>query len=303
VHPSRFGVGAVAFPKVTFDSMLKAGDIIEASLIEAFAAFGADPSFKVKRERDHVRTVSAVDIPFLNNVFGFPQGSLSSRRRLKQIAENFSEKGLGSIWSFLTPNDAHPDLLHTFPEYGFSFSAKLPGMLMGHHVPPPFPSELEVIEVSSDSLMQEWCRVWSAVYDPNRQISTYFASLFEACGQYRNPAFRFFIGQVSGETVSCISSYDDGKALGLFNGATLEGFRQRGYGAAVVSHCLERARRHPSFPAYNIASTQGFSVWQKIGFEKVCEFHQFYLPPVSPLTASGGGFRPFQLAERFLKSI
>lgn len=254
------------------------GQLLEASLVEAFAAFGAHPRFEVFREIDHVRTRTPADIPFLNNVFGLPQAKPPRRDRIAQIARSFAEVNVGSVWYFRDDGEAHPEFFSAFSEYGFSFSGRVPGMWLKEYLPPQLPADLEIVEVDSDRSMADWFRVWGEVYDPTSQILPHYISIFEALGNYKNPAFRFFVGRVDGKTVSCASAFDDGKALGLFNAATLVGWRKRGYGMAVLGHCLERSRPYAAYPVYNLASKDGFSPWSQLGFEKVCDFHQFFLP-------------------------
>ena len=65
---------------------------------------------------------------------------------------------------------------------------------------------------------------------------------------------------------------------GVFNVATPEEHRGRGYGSAVTAHTVEAARAAGACGAYLQSSSMGLPVYQKLGFVTVESWRQWMLP-------------------------
>jgi predicted GNAT family acetyltransferase len=75
-----------------------------------------------------------------------------------------------------------------------------------------------------------------------------------------------------GEAVSTALSSVRGPAVGIFNVATPESRRGRGYGAAVTSFALADAFAHGAEFGYLQSSPLGESVYRRLGFEHVATY-------------------------------
>jgi GNAT superfamily N-acetyltransferase len=82
-----------------------------------------------------------------------------------------------------------------------------------------------------------------------------------------------------GEDVSTGLGFVHDGWCGVFNVATPEEHRGRGYGSAVTAHTVEAARASGARGAYLQSSSMGLPVYEKLGFVTVESWRQWMLPP------------------------
>jgi ribosomal protein S18 acetylase RimI-like enzyme len=87
---------------------------------------------------------------------------------------------------------------------------------------------------------------------------------------------RFFLGYSEGMPVATceLTIAPDGVA-GLYSVATLAAFRGRGFGSSITSHALAVGRDLGMREAALQASSEGLGIYERLGFRKVGEFHEF----------------------------
>jgi ribosomal protein S18 acetylase RimI-like enzyme len=59
--------------------------------------------------------------------------------------------------------------------------------------------------------------------------------------------------------------------------ATLDEHRQKGYGSAVTKHCINAAHQKGITNIVLQASQKGVSIYEKMGFDKYCEFNILWM--------------------------
>lgn len=88
-------------------------------------------------------------------------------------------------------------------------------------------------------------------------------------------AMHFYVGYLGSRPVSCAVSYVGDRVVGIYMVATLSEVRGQGYGSAVTAAAIAGA---PHLPAVLQASDFGQPVYQKLGFQAVCDYTLWYKP-------------------------
>jgi GNAT superfamily N-acetyltransferase len=83
------------------------------------------------------------------------------------------------------------------------------------------------------------------------------------------PAIRCYVGEVAGSLVTTGIGALVGEWVGLFNIATPEAHRRRGYGAALTARIIEDAVAVGTHNAYLQSTEVGLSVYERLGFTTV----------------------------------
>jgi len=83
------------------------------------------------------------------------------------------------------------------------------------------------------------------------------------------PAVRGFVGEVSGKPVVTAVSVAVLDTVGIFNVATLPGYRRRGYGAAVTARACQDGLQAGAKCGWLQSSEAGYGVYKRLGFSTI----------------------------------
>ncbi|MDG1475948.1 MAG: GNAT family N-acetyltransferase [Vicingaceae bacterium] len=72
-------------------------------------------------------------------------------------------------------------------------------------------------------------------------------------------------------------AYFDDNVCGIYMIATLGEHRRKGYGSAVTKHCINAAHQKGITNIVLQASNKGVSIYEKMGFNKYCEFNILWM--------------------------
>jgi ribosomal protein S18 acetylase RimI-like enzyme len=100
-----------------------------------------------------------------------------------------------------------------------------------------------------------------AIFEP-----LYTAEVFELDG------FAGYVGRVGGEPVSTSVGYTVDDTVGIFNVATPEKHRGRGYGAALTAAAAQGGFANGAEVAWLQSSAMGLSVYRRLGFRQVATY-------------------------------
>ena len=89
------------------------------------------------------------------------------------------------------------------------------------------------------------------------------------------PGMAVYAGYVDGRPVSASLGFAAGTTVGVYNVATLEGARGRGYGGAMTRHAIAEGRRAGATVAILQSSTMGRPVYESMGFREIFAFRVF----------------------------
>ncbi|SFJ70570.1 Acetyltransferase (GNAT) domain-containing protein [Paenibacillus sp. UNC496MF] len=88
----------------------------------------------------------------------------------------------------------------------------------------------------------------------------------EAAAMGRHPAFRHYVGFADGRPAAAATAFRDGETIGIYNVATLDGYRRRGLGTALTAHALREGQAAGARLAVLQSSRMGEGVYRSLGF-------------------------------------
>ena len=193
-------------------------------------------------------------------------------RRILAARVRFGVRGIP--WSFwlcdglLTPelNCWAPRL---FEKHGLRLATQMPGMV-SEQFPPPNRKlpPIEVAEVCDALTLNSFRDIGSACF---RVPVAWFEEVFDGQSMARTP-FRGWVGYADGKPVTTAATVADGAALGLYNVATLPGFRSRGYAEALMRAAIGREEFAGKRPVVLQSTTAGIELYQRLGFRRITNF-------------------------------
>jgi GNAT superfamily N-acetyltransferase len=99
-----------------------------------------------------------------------------------------------------------------------------------------------------------------------------------------DPAVAVYVGYTDGTPVTAGLGFREGDTIGVFNVATIEAARGRGYGAAMTMRIVDDGAAAGCSVAALQASDMGKPIYERLGFRTVVE----YMAYVEPVAAPGG---------------
>ena len=97
-----------------------------------------------------------------------------------------------------------------------------------------------------------------------------------------DPRATIYVGYTDGVPVTTGFGYRTERTIGVYNIATIESARRRGYGAAMTWRIIDDGRAGGCDVAILQASDMGFPVYEKMGFRTVVEYMGYVDPEPEP---------------------
>ncbi|GAA4412677.1 GNAT family N-acetyltransferase [Nibrella viscosa] len=100
---------------------------------------------------------------------------------------------------------------------------------------------------------------------------------YEIVGSLQRPddSLQLYLGRYGGQVVSTGAIFYGAESAGIYDIATREGMRGRGFGSAMFQHLLNRIRESPARTAVLQASPDGIDIYKRAGFQEVCTVQVF----------------------------
>jgi ribosomal protein S18 acetylase RimI-like enzyme len=162
-------------------------------------------------------------------------------------------------------------------EAELAMSARLDAALATAVAPPP---ELAIDRVRTPAQLADFAAVNAANWSPpDANVLRFYERAAGALLSSASPLL-YFVGRVEGAPVATLELAVGGGVAGIYNVATREAFRHRGYASAMMSRGLEEARSAGLRTAVLQASPDGVGVYRRGGFAEFGTITE-YKPPAS----------------------
>jgi ribosomal protein S18 acetylase RimI-like enzyme len=139
------------------------------------------------------------------------------------------------------------------------------GALLGA---PPVPSGLEIVRAADDVAAGDHARVAAEAFEmPEAAVRFLLAD-----APWLQPDVALYTGYLDGEAVVAGLGVRSGPTIGVYNIATVEAARRRGYGEAMTRRVIADGVADGASVAILQSSALGRRVYERIGFELVVEY-------------------------------
>ncbi len=156
---------------------------------------------------------------------------------------------------------------------GMNLAEEMPAMVMQPIPDHPMPPELEIR--SGPVVLDDHIHVVSKGFGfPAEMIESVLVPRMANQGDVT-----VYAGYLDDQPVTCSVGFVDDRSLTVFNVATLEDHRGKGYGAAMTMKAVIDGRDQGCDVAFLQSSEMGFSVYERLGFETIFKYDLWGLPP------------------------
>lgn len=127
------------------------------------------------------------------------------------------------------------------------------------------PNDLEVVAVDDEQTLRQWIHVASIGFQVPVEVEDIWFDFFEetACAL----PFRTYLAYLNGEPVGTSQLFTSAGVAGIYNVTCIPQARGQGIGSAVVRVPLLEARKLGYHVGILQASSMGYSVYQRLGFQ------------------------------------
>ncbi|MDQ2675019.1 MAG: GNAT family N-acetyltransferase [Chloroflexota bacterium] len=189
------------------------------------------------------------------------------------------ERGAPFIW-WVMPSSRPSDLAARLRARGLVDDARWPAYAIaaGELADPPRVDGLEIRRVSSQDDLNTYLGVYAPILSPSPAFTELFTRAARRIGFGEAVPEEHFIGLLRGEPVATVSLVTAGGAAGIYNVTTVEAARGRGIGAAMTVAAARYGAERGFGIATLQASTMGRPVYERLGFQFVCDLHPYREP-------------------------
>lgn len=215
-------------------------------------------------------TASGLPVAFMNVAFiRRPLGQ--AKEALRQATRHFDELGVPFVVRVREGTDEAAE--STLASLGMPYSDTVPGMaLWPFEVQPKAVEGLEIRTVSTDGELSDFQEAMAAGFGMPIEMTRQLVGerTLEA------PGLDCFVGYADGKPVATSTLVCTGQTAGVYNVATIEGQRGRGYGEALTAHAaLDGAARGCEVSVLQ-ASEMGRPIYERMGYRLVAPYHTFH---------------------------
>ncbi len=247
-------------------------DLLHKGSIHAFEVFAeAVPDGFVKRHGGVVASVSRSPIPLFNVIFverpdATPGDLIAAMNAVEKTGIRFSAQ-LRS-----TSDDRFIDVLNESSlERGSE--PPTPGMVLDPIFDFELPDELE-IRTGGSSVFEDHSAVVAEAFGMSRELIYTFMNP----SMIERDDLTLYAGYLHGEPVCASFGLVLESTVTVFNVATANEHRGRGYGAAMTMKAVLDGRAAGCNLAFLQSSPMGYSVYERLGFEKIVEYNEWVSP-------------------------
>ena len=191
----------------------------------------------------------------------------------------FRERGQPFAW-WVMPSAAPADLSHRLAARGLFDGGNWPGYAAAIDglLDPPQVDGLEIRRVRTAEDFDAYVGTFAPILSPSPAFTDLFVRASRRIGFSDDAPEVHFLGLLHGEPVATVSLVTAGGAAGIYNVTTTEAARGRGIGATMTV----AAARHGAERGLTLATLQasaiGRPVYERLGFEFVCDLLPYRMP-------------------------
>jgi GNAT superfamily N-acetyltransferase len=185
-------------------------------------------------------------------------------------------RGVPFTW-WVMPSASPPDLAARLAARGLVDDGAWPAMAVdaSAFVEPPPVEGLEIRRISTAEDFEAYIGVFAPILSPSPAFTDILVRATQRLGFGEDAPEEHFLGLLGGEPVATTSLITAGGMADIYNVTTIEAARGRGIGAAITAAAVRHGAARGFTTATLQASTKGRPVYERLGFEFVCDMSPF----------------------------
>ncbi|MCA9873717.1 MAG: GNAT family N-acetyltransferase [Anaerolineales bacterium] len=159
--------------------------------------------------------------------------------------------------------------------YGFQYNNSTPGMAIDlAALPQPAQHPLTIRPVEDRHMLTEWIDILKRGFGMPTPMASGFLSVLGDLGT--DLPIRQYLGYLNDRPVACSTLYLGAGVAGIYNVATVPEARCQGVGSAMTLAPLHEAHDLGYQAGILQSSDMGYGVYERLGFQKLCQVDYFY---------------------------
>ena len=222
-------------------------------------------------------TISDIPFPMFNSVMKTDVDDENIDELILRMKRIYEERHVPWTWR-IGPATRPSNLGKRLIQKGLIHYDTLPGLahfLDEFSVDIDFPPGLSIIQIGDAQSLQQWVGAMSESFHiPIHASEALYNSFLEVGFSFSQPV-RHYLGLVDGKAVATSTLFLGAGVAGIYNVATLQDYRRKGFGAALTIAPLLQARAQGFLIAVLESSREGLNLYSRLGFKQYCQFEQY----------------------------
>ncbi|MDO3680337.1 GNAT family N-acetyltransferase [Paenibacillus ehimensis] len=249
--------------------------LVRANFIIKSACLAKDSGgMNVRETADFVRVDSGLPSDTFNNsVWLKEQVKPSDTGLIEETVEYFNKKQYPmALWSWEDRNSCTFETLRSVGLNEAETNVAMYADLDALRPDPNGPAELRRKEAATAREIEQYGDALASLFGESAEAANVRLYYKRAASRLLNHSvMKLYIGSVRDEVVAtgCLIFAPD--SVGIYDIATRQEYRGRGFGSAMFHFLLAEARKHRAGWCVLQASPDGINIYKRAGFEPVCE--------------------------------
>jgi ribosomal protein S18 acetylase RimI-like enzyme len=251
----------------------------KANLYEFFRDFGRSSTVDFDQGPRAIRWRTPIPHLWFNGVLSTHAPLRADAASIQDTIAYFRAHGLQNFTWWLEPGLRVNDWAKVLEPQGFAYTEDTPGMAVDLAKLPrsaEHSSQLLLHTVEKLEMLQDWVRTFLLGYELPEEIHAPFYELIASLGL--NLPYRYYLAYMYGKPVAASTLFLGAGVAGIYNVATIPEARGQGIGATMTLYPLHQAIALGYRVGVLQSSEMGFRVYQRLGFQTVCQMDHFYWP-------------------------
>ncbi len=230
------------------------------------------PTMEIVFEPDVTVVRSEVPDDTFNYVLSARFTEKNGKERIAHVQSLYQDRPY-SWW--VGESDTPSNLSELLQIQGFEFKEKNVGMYLDlSHFQPILTSSLQFHRVQSPEQMQDFAKVVVDVSEMTEIYDLVYAHLPPVLYSGSSP-MELYVGYLDGAPVITGMLIAHAHVAGIYYIMTLPTQRKKGFGTAMMNLLLDRAKARGYCIATLQASSEGYHLYERLGFQRCCEFLEY----------------------------
>jgi GNAT superfamily N-acetyltransferase len=247
---------------------------IKANLYDFFRLLATSPSAGGDASAEGFRWSTGLPYAWFNGVFYNSFPGTATGQAAHDILDYFQARDIPAFTWWLAPSLTPEAWAPYLLPLGFTYEKQTPGMAIDlDDLPPRREHSLTIQPVYDDDALTTWAETLLAGFGFPDAVLPIFQTMMTELG-YDLPV-RNYLGWYEGKPVATATLFLGAGVAGVYNVATLPEARGQGIGSALTLAPLYEARAMGYRAGTLQSSSMGFGVYQRLGFEQLCQIDHF----------------------------
>lgn len=237
------------------------------------------PCAEVFEQSGLMRWRTSIEHPWFNGVLCTEASSEDASRQVEDAVSYFRSHRVPAFSWWLAPELEPGSWARHLVPRGFRYDDSMPGMAVDLLALPASvrrPGNLVIERVETAPSMQEWARTYAAGNEMPASSADLTYDLASSLGM--GLPYGYYLARLGDQPMAVSALFLSAGVAGIYFVATLPEARRQGIGGAVVLAPLLEARDRGYRAGILQSSNMGYSVYRRLGFERVCTVDCFVWP-------------------------